>query len=1279
MRRPASPHLLLALTLLAPAARAEPGAPLAWSCRIAEVRPLDGAPPTLAVRCGAPLEVELPARGQVFAGLGADAGQLIAAAELTTLADGTGEAQVMPTPSPPAEGLAPGAYLRIWTRPPAATWRGGALLDLQALDIVFADNALTPFTTAAELLAATDDRVEARVLAAMRAAGGAAAEQARAYPAPLPGDATRHAGEALHAALAATSDDDVNAFLDYALAYPVTYFGTTHRFTEVYATWLINGAPAAPDRVARLVSAARTRIAAAEEAWAAGDRARARAEHLRAIAAWDASGDAVGLADALVALARHEKKAGAFAVARPLLERALALRRALRDNGGVADALWELGDGLLVAREATPALRAFEEAARLYHRLRRDADEGMSLCGVATARAILGDAKETIAATKRSVAAMKRFGDPLGLAIAWLMGATNHRDVGDPAGARRAYEQVLKVAPADAPVRVEALAGLADQAIDAGDIAAATQYGNDARDICSRLSGRVQCIEALRVVQRIAFLQADFPRAEELARERVALAREIGTAEDLAYALRQLAWMLTSLGRLREALVLADEALPITEAPGLEVERAWTLATRGRVLGYRGEALASRQALDLAVGLLEAHGLPNDRARMRFNRALDRIHERDLEGALADLDGARALVVGRVDAEFDVALRLGRGSVLHELGREAEAEAQLLAALRLARTGAVHRVPGAMRLLAQIQASTGHVDRAIATLREAAALALAERGEAATGAVADLGVVQARAGRVTDATATLDGWLARARKTEGGPSWEPLYWLGRLRADAGRGADAVALLREAVADIERGEVVLDDDAARARYFADKLDVYRTLIRLLLSEGKVDEGLRYLERARLAELHEVERRGGGPPDPATELLTELDVQEARLQALLDKELAAAPPDATRVGRLDGLLADVRRRRAGFLEGVDRNDAAFDRYAIRPLALEQLQQRLPLGVLVLAPVLLDDRLVVFAVTRTALTHFTAAVGPDEVRALVDGFIADVDPRRAEGAQGVAGLARVRAKAGRLYDLLVRPAFDALGVPQTLVVSAMGSLRYVPFAALWDGDRWLVERTLLVSATSLDVEAFAAPAAGDLRDASILALVDPDGTLPGARAEELGIERAYPGAVTTLEGAEATLAALRGKIRVPGFDIIHLATHGRLDAATPEASHIVLADGQLAYDEIPTLAPKKTRLVVLSACQTAVHAGGSGVEIAGLAYQFKRSAVSRVVATLWEVDDDATAALMERFYVALRRGDGFAAALASAQRALLSDGEGLGLAHPAYWAPFFLMGPP
>jgi len=187
--------------------------------------------------------------------------------------------------------------------------------------------------------------------------------------------------------------------------------------------------------------------------------------------------------------------------------------------------------------------------------------------------------------------------------------------------------------------------------------------------------------------------------------------------------------------------------------------------------------------------------------------------------------------------------------------------------------------------------------------------------------------------------------------------------------------------------------------------------------------------------------------------------------------------------------------------------------------------------------------------------------------------------------------------------------------------------------------------------------------------------MALVDPDGTLPATRVELDGVKNILPN-VTILEGEKASAAALRQKLRVPGYEVVHFATHGHLDAKNPELSNIVLAGSPLNYGDIPSLDPKKTELVVLSACQTAMLSGGSGLEIAGLAYQFQRSRVHSVIATLWEVDDQATADLMTRFYMGLHDGLTYREALSLAQRGLLTTP---GHEHPGFWAPFILMGTP
>ena len=133
--------------------------------------------------------------------------------------------------------------------------------------------------------------------------------------------------------------------------------------------------------------------------------------------------------------------------------------------------------------------------------------------------------------------------------------------------------------------------------------------------------------------------------------------------------------------------------------------------------------------------------------------------------------------------------------------------------------------------------------------------------------------------------------------------------------------------------------------------------------------------------------------------------------------------------------------------------------------------------------------------------------------------------------------------------------------------------------------------------------------------------------------------------------------------------------------LNQQNPLFSYVALApdagdDGRLEVHEVFGLR-LAADLVVLSACQTGLGSGAesdvpAGDDWVGLARAFLSSGAAEVMATLWPVQDRASAALMERFYPVYQGDAG--AALATAQRAVLSQPE---TASPYYWAGFELMG--
>jgi CHAT domain-containing protein/predicted negative regulator of RcsB-dependent stress response len=160
----------------------------------------------------------------------------------------------------------------------------------------------------------------------------------------------------------------------------------------------------------------------------------------------------------------------------------------------------------------------------------------------------------------------------------------------------------------------------------------------------------------------------------------------------------------------------------------------------------------------------------------------------------------------------------------------------------------------------------------------------------------------------------------------------------------------------------------------------------------------------------------------------------------------------------------------------------------------------------------------------------------------------------------------------------------------------------------------------------------------------------------------------------------GANKTLAT---SPELSSFRIVHFATHGIIDSLYPELSGIVLSlvtengssqDGFLRLHEIFNL-KLRADLAVLSACQTALGKEIRGEGLVGLTRGFMYAGAARVVASLWNVRDEATAELMKRFYTAMfRDGKTASAALQAAQSSMWRDSS---WQSPYYWAAFVIQG--
>jgi CHAT domain-containing protein len=1036
------------------------------------------------------------------------------------------------------------------------------------------------------------------------------------------------------------------------------------------------------EKIARLAGdlerAARSLGLQGQALWSLGRLEEAIARHDAGMKLREEIGEKSGIAWQSKMVAAIEKQRGDRKAAEKSLRRALDIYTALGRRGDEATVRRDLAELYADQKRFDDADREYQAAAKIFSKLKMGPDEARCFEGRA---AVALKRKDTGRADKeltRAIAVYRRAGAKRMLAGAQLWRAYIRAELGDQAGALKAARQAARLTPDD-DIKADVALLRANLALDRGQLKQAEVNAERSLKHARAQNDVERTIRAYLARYQVHDRQALFELANADAAKAIELARSSGNKPALLNALGKSAWELVSLGRLKDARAAAAEAQSVATAIEDPVERAWLFHTLAHVESAYGDLVAAKEHYDRGIEIMVKEKFAWGEAVFRFNRALLLLNLRDTDTALVEIGRVRRLN-GKKNKELEIALAFAEAQAYVLADQPKRAVPILRKTLTVAEKRAKTRVGDALQLLARAYIDQGKWKSALPLLNRAVRMESRLAGNPYA-ARAALGVALAEKGDEKKAEIFLRDAVQRAEKRKGALPWRPLFHLARIEAERGDRAQARARLDQAVREIERGEAALKEEAAIARYRTDKLGVYKLLVELLLADGEVEAALGYVERAKAAELNDVQRAAGGGGDTKLAAAgSEIEAQEHKLVEMLNRALDAAEPDEERISRLESLIEKVRKERAAFIESLDRNDAIFDRYAVRPLQLEKMQKRLPPGVLVVSPVALADEVVVFALTNEMLVHFDVRVKPAALQKLVDGFLDGVRPdlpargfkRKGDEKTQPWSADEVKRVSRRLYDLLLRQPLEAAPKAKTLVVSSTGALRYLPFAALHDGERFVAERLDVLRMTSLN------QSAGPRQKGAlnVLAVADPDGTLPGARIEAEALKTALPD-VVVLAGDDATQARIKRAARRPGYAVLHLATHGRLDPKNPHESHIVLSGRDLRYGDIPTLDMPKTRLVVLSACDTAAKARGSGVEIAGLAYQFQRTNVQSVLATLWPVTDAETADFMKAFYAALAGGASEAAALSTAQRSFITAGGER--AHPMYWAPFLLMSGP
>ncbi|HSE18075.1 MAG TPA: CHAT domain-containing tetratricopeptide repeat protein [Pyrinomonadaceae bacterium] len=744
-----------------------------------------------------------------------------------------------------------------------------------------------------------------------------------------------------------------------------------------------------------------------------------------------------------------------------------------------------------------------------------------------------------------------------------------------------------------------------------------------------------------------------------------ALSEELGDKSTLNMALNNIGTRYLAQGRYAEALDYLHKSLAVIQEMGASADRrslAYKYQNIGLVYrrqGHLDQALAySRKSLDILVEIDDKFGIANLQNNIGVIYKSQGLYDEGLGWFQKALTGYEAL-----KATPGMARALNNiGDTYRSQGRYDEALEPLLKSLRLREQGK---------------------DRGAVTL----SLNNLARLYEAQGKYAEMLEVSRRSAKLADELYSREEiWTAQDN-------------IGRALVGLGKPAEARNSFLAAINGIEslRREVAGGEQQQQS-FLENRLSPWFGMIDVLVSQQKYGEALTFAEQSKARVLLDALQTGRANQRKSWSKEEQEAEEKQRLRLVtlnsqLTTESRRDKPDAARVAELKSAVEKARLEYEDFETKlyVTHPELRLRRGEAPIVKAEELASFVPdaSGAL-LEYVVDDDKTLLFVVTKGELGVYTLPLKRDELAKQTEAY------RKQLAARDLG----FRASAVKLYESLLKPAEAQLRGRTNLVIVPDSTLWDLPFQTLVNGaNRFMIEDAAISYAPSLTVlremtkrrkveAAHASPptllalgnptigsetlkrAALTLRDGKL----DP---LPEAEQEVKALGRLYGAARSKVYiGAEARED--RVKDEASRAKILHFATHGILNNASPMYSHLALADGASGEDglleawELMQL-DLRADLAVLSACETARGRIGAGEGMVGFSWAMFVAGVPSIVVSQWKVESAGTRDLMVNFHRGLSRFTK-ADALRQASLKLMKNPE---TSHPFYWGGFVLVG--
>ncbi|HEX8331891.1 MAG TPA: tetratricopeptide repeat protein [Segetibacter sp.] len=538
-------------------------------------------------------------------------------------------------------------------------------------------------------------------------------------------------------------------------------------------------------------------------------------------------------------------------------------------------------------------------------------------------------------------------------------------------------------------------------------------------------------------------------------------------------------------------------------------------------------------------------------------------------------------------------------------------------------------------------------------------------------------------------------------------SWELLYEMGMAYYKINKFDSAASLMKDAVVLIEnRSENLFGGNDAKKIFSADfkKVDLYNKLVASLIKTNKGNEAMYYADKSNSQGVKEMLKQSGiATTDPVKsaglEKANDLIKTASNIEKNILKEISK-PEQLQNKVLIDSLKKYKEVAEKDYTNYINTLVKSYPDLQVyfaktNPIDFKNYMEFIPDSTVVALYVINDNVLYIFTATSKKTSIKVVELKRD-INADASKFLALLkNPASKTGTGALTTRSTIKApeavagdykkEAANLYDVLIAPIADELKDVKNLCIIPNGKLSNIPFQALGkmrdDKFHFVVEDYRIFYTNKLDI--FTKPHKQQRMENSFVALGNPDKSLPKATNEVNNLIKIISTGRSYIEDAATEDIA---KSSLKDFRYIHLATHGVLDYGDFEKSFLMFGvnkkyldedgkaeDGKLTIQEINGLSIKDCDLVTLSACETAVSQETVKGWYISPANSFLANRVKSVVASLWQVDDEATSILMDEFYKNLQVMSK-SEALRNAQQTLSRNPK---YTHPYFWSAFVLYG--